>query len=51
MVVVLGAVALGFGQTNDGLAGALAMRVASFVAMVGVAVIMLPAMNRLVPRG
>jgi hypothetical protein len=51
MVVVLGAVALGFGQTNDGLAGALAMRVASFVAMVGVAVIMLPALNRLVPRG
>lgn len=51
MFIVLGAVAFGFGPTHGGFAGALTMQLASFVTMVGIAVIMLPAFNRLVPRG
>jgi hypothetical protein len=51
VLVVLGTVAFGFGKTDVGFTGALAMQVAAFVAMIGVAIIMLPALNRLVPRG
>ena len=51
MLVVLGIVAFGFGKTDGGFTGALAMQVAAFAGMIGVAAIMLPALNRLVPRG
>ncbi len=51
MLVVLGTVAFGFGKTDGGFTGALAMQVAAFAVMVGVAAIMLPALHRLVPRG
>ena len=50
MLVALGAVAFGLGQ-NKGFTGALAMQVAMFVAMIGIAAIMLPALNRLTTRG
>jgi hypothetical protein len=51
MIVALGLVAFGLGQNSSGFAGTLAMQAAMFVAMIGAAVIMLPALNRLTPRG
>jgi hypothetical protein len=51
MIVALGLVAYGLGQNSSGFAGTLAMQGAMVVAMIGAAVIMLPALNRLTPRG
>lgn len=50
MMVALGAVAFGF-KTEGGLAGTLAMQFVAFVVMIVAAAILLPALNRLVPRG
>jgi hypothetical protein len=51
MLVAIVAVAYAFGQNSRGFAGGLAMQVTVFVTMIGAAVIMLPALNRLTPRG
>jgi hypothetical protein len=48
MFMVLGGVA--FALRNSGFASTLIMQAVSFVTMVGVAIMMLPALNRLVPR-
>ena len=51
ILIALGAVAFGLGQNNSGLAGTLVMQIAAFVAMIGGAVVMLPAVKGLTPRG
>jgi hypothetical protein len=50
-LVVIVAVAYALGQNSSGFAGGLAMQVTTFAAMIGAAVIMLPGLNRLTPRG
>jgi hypothetical protein len=51
ILIALGAAAFGLGQNNSGLAGTLVMQIAAFVAMIGGAVVMLPAVKGLTPRG
>jgi hypothetical protein len=51
MLVAVVGVAYALGQNSSGFAGGLVMQVTVFVAMIGAAVIMLPALNRLTPRG
>lgn len=49
-LLALAVVAFGLGQNSTGFGGALAMQTTMFAAMVGAAVMMLPALNRLTPR-
>jgi hypothetical protein len=51
ILIALGTVAFGLGDNNSGLAGTLVMQLATFAAMIGGAVIMLPAVKGLTPRG
>jgi hypothetical protein len=51
MLVAIAAVAYALGQNSRAFAGGLAMQVTVFATMIGAAVIMLPALNRLTPRG
>jgi hypothetical protein len=50
MIVALGATAFAVGPSS-GFGGALGMQAAMFAAMIGAAIVMLPALNRLTPRG
>ena len=49
-LIVVVVVAFGLGQNSNGFTGAILMQGAMFAAMVGAAVMMLPALNRLTPR-